>query len=439
MAPIQRARRLFRHNRTSIRSATRNAVVVSAGLAVAKLLAFAYATLLARVAGAETFGEFTLFVTIFILISEVPAAFDVIYIRFANAPDSIGDAVHYLMIAFIAKVSYIFVVLVAGWLLVPTIAELLGKPDSSLLIQYAFTAGAVYSLYLLLIASYQRQHRFVWVSVFRVVFPAAVFLGALGLAVLTGDDISSIDIAAVYSIIAGFLGVAAAAWVVAQVYQSARVSAKELLIFFRVSGVLLLAAAIGMVSRRLDVFVLASNLGFSDLGQYGVALRISVLASFLTATVSTILVPKAVTALHDENLFKRYLGLAAFYAVLQTILALVVIYFMEQLVMLLFGEGYGQAVLVGTILIMQVLLLSYGVPFKALVQAGPRHSYMVGISVLRLIMGMILLSWWVPEYGLQGAAAAVATVEVLVTAVLIAAALASRREVHRLNTGQAQG
>lgn len=434
MAPIQRARRLLRHNRTSIRSATRNAVVVSAGLVVAKLLAFAYAALLARVAGAETFGEFTLFVTIFILISEVPAAFDVIYIRFANAPDRTGNAEHYLMLGLIAKAGYLLVMVAGGWLVVPMIAGLLDKPDSILLIRYAVTAGAVYCLYLLLIASFQQQHRFVWVSTFRVLFPAVILLGVLGIAALSNGEISSIDIAAVFSAIAGFLGFAAAVWMIARGYRSTSVSRDGFLRFLKVSGVLLIAAAIGMVSRRLDVFVLASNLGFSDLGQYGVALRISVLASFFTATISTILVPKAVTALHDGTMFKRYLALAAFYGVLQTIFAIVVIYFMEQLVMLLFGESYERAVPVGSILIIQVLLLSYGVPFKALVQAGPKPSYMIGTSVLRLITGLILLNWWVPEFGLVGAAAAVAVAEVLVTVILIPAALASRRMVHRLNT-----
>lgn len=439
MALIQRARRLLRRNRTSIRLATRNAVVVSAGLAAAKLLAFVYATLLARAAGAETFGEFTLFITIFVLISEVPGAFDTIYIRFANAPDSSGDADHYLMSDLYAKVSYLLVVVIGGWLFAPTVAGLFDKPDSIQLIQYAVIAGAVYCLYLLLIASFQRQHRFVWVSIFRVVFPATILLGVLGFAAFSDDEISSIEIAAVFSAIAGFLGFAAAVWIVSQGYRSTRVSRDVFLRFLKVAGVLLLASTIGMVSLRLDVFILTSNLEFSELGQYGVALRISVLASFFTVTISTILVPKAVSALHDGKMFRRYLGLAAFYGVLQTMLALVVMFFMGQLVFLLFGESYEPAVPVGIILIIRVLLLSYGIPFKALIQAGPRPSYMIGITVLRLIVGFMLLSWWVPEFGLLGAAAAITVVEVLITVVMIAAALASRRAVHRLNIAQVRG
>lgn len=431
MSFLDKARSHLVRNRHSIRKATHNAVVVTAGLAASRLCSFIIAIILARVSGAAAFGEYTLFITVFVLASEIPGALDTTYLRFANAPGSSGKRYVYLSVDLYAKYAYLLLVALLAWTLTPWLSVyVFEKPQSADILRYAMLAGAIYSVFTTLIASYQQQFKFYQVSILRLVFNLCV-LAVVGAVVFNGVVPAQNDVSIIYLSVAVILAVTTQAVLFRKVGRHEPADRELVANYLKVGGILLLSATINLTSARLDIFFLTKYVAFDDLGLYGIAVRFSIVISLLTAAISTVMMPKASGALHSPGRFRRYMGLAAFYAVGQTALALLVLAYIEPLILYLFGQTYVAAAQITTLLIMQVLLTSYGIPFQALVQCGRKPSLMLLITSGKLVAGLLLMPLVIPRYGLYGAAATVTVMTGGVTALLMLTALAQRPQASK--------
>jgi len=92
--------------------------------------------------------------------------------------------------------------------------------------------------------------------------------------------------------------------------------------FYKIGGTLVASNALVNFTSRLDVFYLTPFLPFNELGIYGAAVRYSVIAGIITATITTIMLPKAPFAMNDRNRFDKYILEAGGYILLQTVLVL---------------------------------------------------------------------------------------------------------------------
>ena len=201
---------------------------------------------------------------------------------------------------------------------------------------------------------------------------------------------------------------------------------KEIRTYLGVAATLLISTALAMIGNRLDVFFLGYYLDFEQLGIYGVALRVSVVISVMTAVMSTIMIPRAAAAATDQLKFKRYVQLGFFYSVIQLVFALILLILIEPLIVLVFGGEYVNATFPAALLILQVLILSVGIPYKALIQCGDRPSRLIYISLIRLIFTVPLMMFLVPHYGVSGAAIAITSTTFLVTMIVIVLAVKYR-------------
>lgn len=412
----------IRRNSASIKRATWNALIVTSGVAVTRLFALATSILLARVTGVETFGEFTLFTTVFILVSEIPGVFDTTYIRFSNAHG--GDAKHheFLVTNLATKIAYLVTLNLIGFFAGALLADhVFHKPGATDIIRSAVLAGSLYTIFATLIATHQRRSRFVHVSAMRIAF-SLIVLSGLGVLVWLGVIPTLRDVSMLYICSAGGLGLVGAFLIVRQVVSSEGVSFYRQPDYFRVALVLLLAEMVNQTSNRLDVFFLAAFVGFEDIGLYGSAIRVSVVVAIMTTTVSTVMLPKAAAALHDARKLKRYIALALFYAAIQTGIAVLVVTYMEHLIVLLFGERYLPARDIASLLVVQVLVTAYGSPAQSLVQCGRHPSHMFYIALTKPALNVLMLPPMIGWYGLTGAALAVAITAGAVTLLMIGAA-----------------
>jgi hypothetical protein len=91
-------------------------VIVVSGIGVVKIFAFLTAILVARFAGAATFGEYSLFMTVFVLVSEMPTALDVAFIRQVDVPGKQSADTESVVLLFISK-SVFCDIFVWAWLL----------------------------------------------------------------------------------------------------------------------------------------------------------------------------------------------------------------------------------------------------------------------------------------------------------------------------------
>jgi O-antigen/teichoic acid export membrane protein len=305
----------------------------------------------------------------------------------------------------------------------PLLAEyVFKKPGAADIIRAAVVAGSFYTIFATLIATYQRQSRFVHVSAMRIAFSLLVLLG-VGSLVLRNTVPSLADVSALYIYCAVGLAVIGMYFIVRKIVTGGGISICRQSDYFRIAFVLLLAEVVNQTSNRLDVFFLAAYVGFEDIGLYGAAIRVSVVVALMTTTVSTVMLPRAASALHDGRKFRRYLGLALFYASIQTGIAVLVVIYMDQLITLLFGERYLPARDIASILVLQVLVTAYGSPFQSLVQCGSHPSHMFYVSMMRPALNVLLLPSMIGWFGLKGAALSVATTAGMVTLLMVGAAL----------------
>lgn len=401
-------RSLVATHRQRILRVFREAVVVAGGLLATRLLAFLVSVIVARQAGAETFGEFTLFTTIFILASEIPNAFDTAYIRFANSPDHKGLENEYLHMDLFAKLVYAGIAGAIGWFVAPWLAQgVLEKPGATEAIRFAILSGGIFCVFTTLIASYQQRRKFVQLSVLRPLFNLFLIV-CVGGVVLFGATITQQYISHIYLVGAVLFAIVALVKMSGIIRANKGETKKHFRSYLSFGLLLLLSESVNLISARLDVFFIGSYLNYKELGLYGIALRISILMSVFSAILTTVMLPRAASAREDIDSFRRYIGLAGLYAMVQVIVALLIIVTMERLIGLLFGAAYLPATEVASLLVLQALFSSCTVPFQALIQCGGRPVLMLWVNGLKMLVNILLLSLLIPIYKMNGAATAVA-------------------------------
>lgn len=401
-------RSLMSTHRQRISRVFREAVVVAGGLLLTRLLAFLVSVIVARQAGAETFGEFTLFTTVFILASEIPNAFDTACIRFANSPDHKGLENEYLHMDLFAKFIYAALTGVIGWFVAPWLAQgVFEKPGATEAIRFAILSGGVFCIFTTLITSYQQKRNFLQLSLLRPLFNLFL-IACVGGGILFGVAMTQQNLSYIYLIGAVLFAIIALVKMsgIIRVNQG---DTKHLTRAYLSFGLLLLLSeSVNLISARLDVFFIGAYLNYKELGLYGAALRISILMSVFSSMLTTVMLPRAASAGRDIASFRRYIGLAGIYAIVQVVAAIVIIVTMEQLIGLLFGLEYLVSSVAASWLVVQALFSSCTVPFQALIQCGGRPVHMFWVNGLKMLVNVLLLSLLIPIYKMNGAAVAVA-------------------------------
>lgn len=413
---------ILARNGGNIRNVLLQGARVAAGLAAMRLAALIVSALVARVMGVEALGEYTFFLTLCVITAEVLYAFDLAYIREAGLARNAGHQRQYLRWAVVGKIACVTVLTLLMVVCSDTVSTLLGKESAGNLVKWAVIAGSMNALFMSVTARYQQRQRFSVVSLLQPLPNVLVLVGvvaAAGIGHLRGiSDVTRIYVGV--GILVGFAGLA----YVAVAERGSRGDPQEDTLAPRIirkylvtAAGLLLAKALSLLSIRLDVFFLGKWLSYEDLGLYGVALRVSVLVSLITAVTGTLVLPRAAEAMADAGRFRRYLGLAGLYIGLQTIAAVLLLFFARPIIGLVFGAEYEAAAWITGLLLLQALFTAYGGPFQALMQCGMRPSLSIMIAGFRLVISVPLLWYAVPEYGVEGAAVVVTLVAIIVSTI----------------------
>lgn len=393
------------------------------GLFAARGFALLTSILVARVAGAETFGEYSLFITIFVIASEVPNAIDTTFIRFANSLHRSKAVEIYQSLAFLLKIFYCMALILIGQFFSSYISTyVFNKPEASSFVYLSLLAASFMCVHNLVVGWYQQKKDFVRVAFLRPVLGMIVFAGVFYY-VLNGSVITISDLAYLYLYAAVFLAVITLIFLYPKINGFIISSLEYLKSFSRLAALLLMSSILTLVSNRMDVFFLTSYLDFEAVGHYGAAVRISIIVALITAAMTTVYVPKATEATENRNSFDKYMKTIMLYSVIQTLLALVIVVNIETIIQLLFGVDYSSINIVASILILQVLFEAYARGFQALIQCGPHPRHIVYSSVIRLLLSVVFLLYFVPEYGVIGGAISVASTSFLVSIVMIYIAL----------------
>lgn len=393
------------------------------GLVAARAFALLSSILIARVSGASTFGEYSFFISVFVILSEVPNAIDTTFIRFSNTIGKSKLTEVYQLIAIIIKLLYAFTICIVGWISAPYIAEfVLSKPETESMIKWCVLAASFMCIHTLIIGSFQQKKQFHYVALVRPIVSMFVFFLFIYF-FLSEKDLDINNIMSIYIYVTAPLAFLSLTILLPKTINKFEESLGLIIGFLKVALILVSSSMIGLLASRLDIFVMTSSMTFEEVGLYGVAIRTSIIVSLITAAMTTIYVPKASAAIQSYDVFIKYLRMIFTYSVVQTILAIVIIWKIDLIIELLFGVEFIGIEMVAVILIVQVLFEAYARGFQALVQCGPRPAVVFYGAILRLILSASLLLYLIPIYGVVGGALAVAIASGIVGGFIVTMAI----------------
>lgn len=397
-----------------------NAVVVTGGMVVTKLLALGTAMLVARFSGVETFGEYTLFTSIFIIASTVPEQLDNTYIiRSGSADKGAAEPDCRLVNLMIKGILFLLVSLLMflGFIIADKL--FFDKLPVYILITTAVLSGMLINSFNTLVSYYRYKKQFTAVSLRRPVVNLTLFLGFVYLYFSYGE-IDREGIFSVHVISAVILFLIVLAFSVPLISNYYRSALGQVRPFLAHSSVLLVSCIISLVANRLDVFFLASYISLEELGYYGVALRIAAVASMFTVVISTILLPSAPQALVNRVAYNSYLKKSVFYLIGQVAIGIILYFMANFFVQLLFSGQPSITTVLSQLLILQSLAVAIGTPFLSLIQSGKAPHFLIGVSLARMVLGVCLMLLLIPAFGIYGAAYGVTATALFVSLTMAA-------------------
>jgi O-antigen/teichoic acid export membrane protein len=393
-----------------------SAVVVTAGMVITKLLALVTAILVARYTGASTFGEFTLFTSIFIIASTVPEQLDNTYIVKASTDDGRVLEPGYRLANLIIKVLFllgsVFLLSFLYFIITNYYQE---YKTNYILVSVAIVSGLSVSFYNSVISYYRFKKDFSSVALRKPVLNALILAGFIFIIYISTGNIRLTEILQVYLIVAVSIIFIVSFSVVPVLNLNMEKAIGLVKPFMKHSTILLISCVISLIANRIDVFFLAKQIPFDELGNYGIALRIAAVASMFTAVVATILLPSAPEALTGKKAYKTYLKKAVFYLVGQGIIAFTLFFAAGVLVDILFPDQPLISKELSRILIVQSFIVAIGTPFLSLIQSKQAPLFLITIAVVKMAMGIVLMLILVPEYGVKGGAYGVVITSMIVS------------------------
>ena len=418
----------IKNEKGSIVRAIRNMSVVAIGIALMRLSTLVISILVARYTDPVEFGQFTLFITLFVLGMEVPTALDGAFIRCANKPQSNDVSRVYWFLSLASKVILIVIVMS---LIIFSLFVLTLEPVTEKIVLFGLLSGLLFCIYNTFVSRFQQLKQYSKYSLVRPV--AHVALLVLSFSVLMFmNELTIHSVMYMYLIIGAVFSLLAIIYIVKNSDINLASLRKYFSEYYGIAIILLATSVITKLSAKMDVFILNNYFTYEQLADYGVALRVSLLISIMTGIISIILYPKAPEINKDRYLFKRYMGLSLVNAIPQTILGVILIGSIDPIITLFFGKEYSNDLSqqLSIIMIIMMLFVSYTVPFQALVQFGEYPKRAMNVSIVRSVVTVLLLITMIPVYGILGASYVLLFVSVIVFFVLMYLALSENNIIH---------
>ncbi len=187
------------------------------------------------------------------------------------------------------------------------------------------------------------------------------------------------------------------------------------------------------IFTHLDVVMLGFLAPHTEVGWYSAAVKVQTLANLAGNIVMNAFLPQLASAYGDvEHMRER---MRAYAAVMLTVGALVVaggLALAPSILATLFGDAYAPATLS-----LRILMLASAVVYANMILGNPllvwhRQAGYMAAMLSGGVLNALLNVWWIPRYGIEGAAMATVTAELAAT---IAIAWIHRRTVGELYGG----
>ena len=377
------------------------------GSSLARGVALVNTVIIARVLGPKDFGVFSIFYAVMILAWQLPQSFDTVFVAYAKQQSSISQKAELLKAAVALKLIYLGVLLLFSYPLSFVLATYcFEKPESAGPLMSALFCGGCLMFLMTIASIFQEEERFGWFSALSGVYTVLILIGLIALW-LTNVSYSLKGVIAIFIGVCSMIGCISVALLWRRIGNLFKVKWNTLSRSFEQGKWIFGVTFVFFLFSRIDVLFLARYVGYEDLGKYSVASQLIMGVMLITGALSGICLPKASAAVISRGSFRAYVR-ESLWAVCIIELAIAVLLLGAPLIVgILYGSEYQSA---GNIL--RILLLGWicnvpFIPFSFLFYALNDSKTRFFLELTKLVLGIWLLFYLVPLYGLPGAAYAV--------------------------------
>lgn len=367
---------------------------------MASIVSFVTTVLLARHLTTADFGLFSLLFAAMTVLWTATSFGDTAYVRFVNAASEESDAA-YLRAVLVIEGAALGLLAIASWPAARGLSSALGDSAYFTPLLVGILLGLGMNLVSLWGAVFQAEGKFFRFSLLRGVVNVIVLLlvgVTIAAATLTLERVYTAYAFAVGTMVVLSLGA---------VYRRCRpLTVDRALVtkLVRFSRWLMASNVAYVVSQRLDVVVVAAFTTRATVGQYGAALRISVVASLLTGSIAPLMLPRATRLAQTGETLRQFLRhVAKFTSVLIALVGLIWLS-LPLWVPVLFGERYEDSVAIARILLLGSACLAAYTPLSQLFVADENPRRMFVLNVTRVVVLGTLLAILAPRFGAAGGA-----------------------------------
>ena len=191
------------------------------------------------------------------------------------------------------------------------------------------------------------------------------------------------------------------------------------------------ATLVVSIIMQVDVWVIASMLDIKDVGIYNAATRVALPLSLLLASIETALWPRVASAhssISTETLTKR----VVFVGILGLGIGFAYAFTVPRLVPILFGAGYAGGIDVSTVLCLRFAFSLFVNPLHMVGYNFGLAPLYLAINILQLVAIVVLNIFFIPIFGILGAAVALLINDVLGFCIVLPAFLIKVRRKRML-------
>jgi O-antigen/teichoic acid export membrane protein len=374
---------------------------VAAGSATARGLSFVASVIVARALGPANFGDFTLFFAVLVVFSTSTQFIDIATVRLASATPSLPN-VHALRAGLLAKLALTALFLALAYPIAAIVARLLyDREELTWPLVFAIAAGLCVGLVSFRASMFLAARRYTAYTVLGSVFYV------VAVAVLVPVWLARLDLSpsTVYLLFLGSaLAVAVPAIAPPAIALRKGVGRDGVVNLARFARWLFAANLLTIILQRLDVILLAHYAGRTEVGLYGAALRVSVVASLLIGALSGFLLPRVALTRVSRAALRRYLRETRLFTALLAGMIGLVWLAAPLLVRKLFGPEFADATSLTRIVLGGTLLLAISAPLAQLLLAGETPRGVFFLNLAKLITLFAVIVPLAPRYGARGVA-----------------------------------
>lgn len=369
-----------------------------------RLFMLVVTVLIARLLGAESFGFYSLFFGVFIVLFQSFAGVNIAYVRNVklNGKD---QELPTLKLSLIIQLLLSLAIAIIGWPISTALAKALA-PVTASTFYLGFLAAAFIGLYTVWFGYFQARGHFLRLGLVTMLFNALILV-IIGLYYLFNPQLTLNYIISIYALTALVLGCIGGLMIYFQT-RGIEISREVFTAFGKMTLVNIAITSIYFLYRYIDVYFIQYFLDLTAVGIYSAAMKTSMLLNILVGALPTVLLPKAITSISSHQALKKYFvnsyGLAGVVVLGFFVFWLICPYFLT----LLFGEEYSSAGDILKWLVIGWMLNVLYIPIAQLYYALNRVGYRLSLEIVKLVATVLLLMVLIPVYGAIGAAYALA-------------------------------